>query len=165
MKTFENRSRLYIRTLGSNYISVQIRSEHILKYYNQNITVLVNCIEKFAALAQNIRAPGSDYGKIFVAVDFLASGSHTFGVLPAHNRASLLLKHVNELFENPVFFQLAVYNLLDAGNVAIVEMTILASGRQLFLAERGSFQGWTRYQFLKRNRKGLSKVHYVCTTT
>ena len=79
-----------LRTLGSNYISFHIRSEHILKYYNPNITVLVNCIEKLAALAQNIRAPGSDYGKIFVAVDFLASGSHTFGVLPAHNRVNCL---------------------------------------------------------------------------
>ena len=150
------------KNLGSDYISVHIRSEWILKLSNGSMNTLVNCINKLGAVIQDVQLHDNYHNKIFVAVDFLAYGSSTFGVLPARKRASLLLKQLDEQLNNPVFFQPHDYSLLDSGSVAIVEMTILASGKQLFLAGEGSFQVWIRHQFAKRHQNSYPKVHNLC---
>ena len=155
-------------SLASNYISVHIRSEKILKRPNGSTLALLKCFKETAAQVQEYRDPdekrrGGNNRKIFVAVDFLASGSKRFGVLPARNAASSLAKHLNELLDNPVFFQPHVYNLFDGGSVVIVEMSILALGSQLFLAGGGSFESWIKQQFMERNKKGYAKVHNLCT--
>ena len=147
----------------TDYISVHIRSEWILKPSNGSIDTLVSCIDKLGAEIRDIRLHEHYHKKIFVAVDFLAYGSSTFGGLLTRHGASLLFKQLDEQFNNPVFFQPHYYNLFDSGSVAIVEMTILASGRQLFLAEGGTFQNWIRDQFAKRHQnKSTPKVHYLC---
>ena len=176
-------------SLANNYISVHIRSEKILKRPNGSILALLKCFKEIAAQIQKYRDPDhkrregnirkqehiqnfldpkrnhreGKNQKIFVAVDFLASGSKSFGVLPARNAASSLVMHLKEVLDNPVFFQPHVYNLFDGGSVAIVEMIILASGSQLLLAGGGSFQGWIRQQFMERNKEGYAKVHSLCT--
>ena len=43
------------KTLGSNYISLHIRTEHILRRSNGNFTTLVNCIKKQASLIKVAR--------------------------------------------------------------------------------------------------------------
>ena len=155
-------------SLASNYISVHIRSEMILKRSKGSILALLQCFKEIQAHIQNFLGPNQKHRegkneKTFVAVDFSASGSKSFGVLPARNAASSLAMLLNELLDNPVFFQPHVYNLFDGGSVAIVEMSILASGRQVFLAGGGSFQGWIKKQFAKQNKKGYAKVHSLCT--
>ena len=151
------------KTLGSNYISLHIRTEQILKRSNGNFTTLVNCIKKQASLIKNIRARHPNYNKLFVAVDFSAFGSQSKGVSEARRKASLLLKHLNELFDNMVFLQPQFYNIKDKGAVAIVEMALLVSGKQLFLAGGGSFEYTIRALFIKRSPFSYDKVHEVCT--
>ena len=137
------------KTLDSNYISHHIRTEQILKRSNGNFTTLVNCIKKQASLIKNIRARHPNYNKLFVAVDFSAFGSQSKWAREARGKASLLLKHLNELFDNMVFLQPQFYNIKDKGAVAIVEMAVLVSGKQLFLTGGRSFQHFMRQQFMK----------------
>ena len=150
------------KTLGSNYISLHIRTEQILKRSNGNFTTLVNCIKKQASLIKNIRARHPNYNKLFVAVDFSGFGSQSKGVSEARRKASLLLKHLNELFDNMVFLQPHFYNIKDRGAVAIVEMAVLVSGKQLFLTGGGSFEYTIRALFIKRSPFSYDKVHEVC---
>ena len=90
------------KTLGSNYISLHMRTEGILKRSDGNFTTLVNCIKKQASLVKNIRARHPDYDKLFVAADFTAFGSQSPWVSEARSRASWLLKHLHELFQKIV---------------------------------------------------------------
>ena len=150
------------KTLGSNYISHHIRAEQILKRSNGNFTTLVNCIKKQASLIKNIRARHPNYNKLFVAVDFSGFGSQSKGVSEARRKASLLLKHLNELFDNMVFLQPQLYNIEDKGAVAIVELAVLASGKQLFLTGGGGFQHFIRQEFMKRSPNSYDKVHRWC---
>ena len=150
------------KTLGSNYISHHIRTEQILKRSNGNFTTLVNCIKKQASLIKNIRARHPNYNKLFVAVDFSAFGSRSKWAREARRKASLLLKHLNELFDNMVFLQPQFYNIKDKGAVAIVEMALLVSGKQLFLTGGGGFQHFMRQEFMKRSPNSSNKVHEVC---
>ena len=76
------------KTLGSNYISLHIRTERILKRSNGNFTTLVNCIKKQASLIKNIRARHPNYNKLFVAVDFTALGLQSTDVSEASRKAS-----------------------------------------------------------------------------
>ena len=151
------------KTLGSNYISLHIRAEHILERSNDNFTTLVNCIKKQASLIKNIRARHPNYNKLFVAVDFTTFGLQSTDVSEASIKASLLLKHLNELFDNMVFLQPHFYNIKDRGAVAIVEMAVLVSGKQLFLTGGGSFEYTIRALFIKRSPFSYDKVHEVCT--
>ena len=150
------------KTLGSNYISHHIRTEQILRRSNGNFTTLVNCIKKQASLIKNIRERHPNYNKLFVAVDFTAFGSQSPWVSEARRKASLLLKHLNELFDNMVFLQPQLYNIEDKGAVAIVELAVLASGKQLFLTGGGGFQHFIRQEFMKRSPNSYDKVHRWC---
>ena len=150
------------KTLGSNYISLHIRTEHILRRSNGNFTTLVNCIKKQASLIKNIRARHPNYNKLFVAVDFSPFGSRSKWAREARRKASLLLKHLNELFDNMVFLQPQFYNIKDKGAAAIVEMALLVSGKQLFLTGGGSFEYTIRGLFIKRSPFSYDKVHAVC---
>ena len=150
------------KTLGSNYVSHHIRTEQILKRSNGNFTTLVNCIKKQASLIKNIRARHPNYNKLFVAVDFTEFGSQSKWAREARGKASLLLKHLNELFDNMVFLQPQFYKIKDKGAVAIVEMALLASGKELFLTGGGCFQYFMAQQFMKRSPNSFDKVYGVC---
>ena len=150
------------KTLGSNYISHHIRAEQILQRSNGNFTTSVNCIKKQASLIKNIRVCHPNYNKLFVAVDFSPFGSRSKWAREARRKASLLLKHLNELFDNMVFLQPQFYNIKDKGAVAIVEMALLVSGKQLFLTGGGSFQHFMRQEFMKRSPNSYDKVHGWC---
>ena len=150
------------KTLGSNYISLHFRTGRILKRSNGNFTTLVNCIKKQASLIKNIRARHPNYNKLFVAGDFSAFGSRSKWVVETRRKASLLLKHLNQPFDDMVFLQPHFYDIKDKGAVAIVETVLLVSGKQLFLTGGGSFEYSMRAQFMKRNPSSYDKVHEVC---
>ena len=97
-----------------------MRTEGILKRSDGNFTTLVNCIKKQVSLVKNIGARRPNYNKLFVAADFTAFGSQSPWVSEARSRATLLLNHLNELFQKIIFFQPHFYNLRDKGAVAIV---------------------------------------------
>ena len=135
-----------------------------MKRSNGNFTTLVNCIKKQASAIKNIQARHPNYNKLFVAVDFTEFGSQDKWVREARGKASLLLKHLNELFDNMVFLQPQFYKIKDKGAVAIVEMALLASGKELFLTGGGSFQHFTAQQFMKRSPNSFYKVYGVCNS-
>ena len=62
-----------------------------------------------------------------------------------------------------VFLQPNFYNIKDKGAVAIVEMALLISGKQLFLTGGGSFEYTIRALFINRSPFSYDKVHEVCT--
>ena len=80
----------------------------------------------------------------------------------ARVKASLLLKHLNELFDNMVLLQPQFYKIKDKGAVAIVEMALLASGKELFLTGGGCFQHFMAQQFMKRSPSSFDKVYLMC---
>ena len=90
-----------------------------------------------ASLIKNIRARHPNYNKLFVAVDFTAFGSQSKWVSEARRKASLLLKHLNQPFDNMVFLQPYFYNNKDKGAVAILEKALLISGKQLLSTGSG----------------------------
>ena len=51
----------------------------------------------------------------------------------------------------PIIFEPSAFNLTDHGAVAIVEMSILSSGKRLFVVGGGSFQWWQASHFKKTN--------------
>ena len=61
-----------------------------------------------------------------------------------------------------VFLQPQLYNIEDKGAVAIVELAVLASGKQLFLTGGGGFQHFIRQEFMKRSPNSYDKVHRWC---
>ena len=60
------------------------------------------------------------------------------------------------------FYKPQFYKIKDKGAVAIVEMALLASGKELFLTEWGSFQHFIAQQFMKRSPNSFDKVYLVC---
>ena len=63
-----------------------------------------------------------------------------------------------------VFLQPQFYKIKDKRAVAIVEMSLLVSGKQLFLTGGGCFQHFMTKQFMKRSLNSYDKVYgvHVC---
>ena len=153
------------KVLGSEFISVHLRTEAIL-YHGGSISTVVNCLKELATKIQQERDRDKKNGqtkrKVFVAADFSPFGSRSSSVLPVRKNSEMFIKLLNELFDNPVRFDPGAYNLVDTGAVAIVEMSILLSGSQFYSLGGGSFQGWIRYLFSQRSRRGSSNVQFLC---
>ncbi|XP_068676591.1 uncharacterized protein [Montipora capricornis] len=133
------------KKLGSNFISVHLRTEHILRHRGP-ISLVVKCITEMVARIQQERdrdpKNGNSTRKTFVAADFFQFGSHSGTVLLARKNSGLLMTVIEGLLENPTFFDPKAYHLVDSGSVAIVELYILASGSQMFSVGGGAFQSW-----------------------
>ena len=153
------------KKLGSNFISVHLRTEQILRYGGP-ISLVVKCITEMVARIQQERdgdpKNGKSKRKTFVAADFLQFGSHSRHVLPARKSSGLLMTVIEGLLENPTFFDPKVYHLVDRGSVAIVEMNILASGSQIFSVGGGSFQHWIRNFFAQKHNNSFPNVPCQC---
>jgi len=61
-----------------------------------------------------------------------------------------------------VFLQPRFHNIKDKGTVAVVEMALVISGKQLFLTGGGSFEYTIRALFMKRSPFSYDKVHAMC---
>ena len=153
------------KKLGSNFISVHLRTEQILRYGGP-ISLVVKCITEMVARIQQERdrdpKNGNSKRKTFVATDFLQFGSHSPHVLPARKSSGLLMTIIEGLLESPTFFDPKVYHLVDRGSVAIVEMNILASGSQIFSVGGGSFQHWIRNLFAQKHNNSFPNVPCQC---
>lgn len=153
------------RTLDPTFISVHLRTEAIL-FRGGTISTVIDCFNEMAAQVQHKQDSTKSKTKIFVAGDFLAFGSHSGTILPARDKAKLLINQLNKQFVDSImiFFDPQAHNLLDSGSVAIVEMNILASGSQFFSVGGGSFQDWIRHLFVQRHNNSFANVYDFCTT-
>ena len=142
-----------VEKLTSNFISVHIRTEHMLTD-GKNISAVESCLVKVRNRVQSTISAGVTVPlpSIFLATDFTSFGSSTSTVIPARKHAESFIKILLPL--RPIVFQPSEYNV-DRGTVAIVEMNILASGRRLFLLGGGSFQ------FLTKNNNDRRKVERI----
>ena len=147
--------------LTSNFISVHIRTEQILRC-GGNISTVNSCLFKLRKRLQSIiQVATVSSPPIFLATDFTAFGSSSKDVTPARKHAKSFMKVLLPL--RPVIFQPSEYKIVDRGAVAIVEMNILASGRRLFVLGGGTFQTWMTTQFLTKNNYEQSKVErFIC---
>ena len=146
--------------LGLDFISVHIRTEHILKTGGK-LSLIKLCISRLRTQVQSIIHASTVPIPVFVATDFNEFGSSSRRIKQSRENAKSLMEILHPL--RPITFQPAEYKLLDRGAVAIVEMNILASGKHLTLLGGGSFQTWVRNQFLKRNSNDQSRwKHLAC---
>ena len=150
------------KKLGSDFISVHLRTEQILRHKGP-ISLVVKCYTEMVARIQHERdrdpKNGNSKRKTFVAADFFQFGSHAADVLPARKNSGLLMTVIEGLLENPTFFDPKAYHLVDSGSVAIVELYILASGSQLFSVGGGAFQHWIRNLFAKNTITRFRTFH------
>ena len=146
--------------LGPHFISVHIRTEHILKL-GSKLSLIKICISRLRAHVQSIVHSSTVPISVFVAADFNEFGSSSRLIKQPRENAKSLMEILHPL--KPITFQPAEYKLVDRGAVAIVEMNILASGKHLVLLGGGNFQTWMKNQFFKRNSNDQYKLkHLAC---
>ena len=149
------------KKLGPLFVSVHVRAERILTAYHGNFAMVVKCLSNLVKQVQGLKRGSRASMPIFLATDFADYGSWSKSVNPARENAESLMKILAPL--NSVMFQPSVYNLTDRGSVAIVEMSIMVSGKHLSVVGGGQFQYWTVSQFVSKNTKyrifsGCSRV-------
>lgn len=140
------------------FISVHIRTEHILKR-KRSLSSVKKCILNLATRVHKIMQAGALRNTVFMATDFSEFGSSGAFIKPARGNARSLMKILSPL--KPITFQPLEYNVTDGGAAAIVEMNILASGTHLIVLEGGSFQRWIEAQFLNKNGNDRTKVERI----
>ena len=153
------------KALGSDFISVHLRTEKVI-HHSGSISTVVKCIKEMGAQIDHERdrdqKNGTSARKTFVAADFLPFGSDHPDVLSARRNSGMLMKVIEGLLENPTFFDPHAYHLVDRGSVAIVEMNILAFGSQFFSVGGGSFQPWIRSLFAQKHNNSFPSVPCQC---
>ena len=138
------------KRLGPFFVSAHIRAEKMLTSgitFNKSAAVK-KCISNLTAQVQRYKNASRVPIPLFLATDFADYGNLSKRAILARENAKALMKILAPL--KPIIFQPSTYNLTDHGAVAIVEMNILASGKRLFVAGGGSFQGWQVNIFLKK---------------
>ena len=148
------------KNLGPLFVSVHVRAERILTFY-KNFTKVVKCLSDLVTQVQRHKKGRGESMPIFLATDFAHYGSWSKSVNPARENTEWLMKILAPL--KPVIFQPSAYNLTDRGTVAIVEMSILVSGKHLSVVGGGHFQYWIVSQFVDKNRK--YQIFSGCTGT
>ena len=140
-----------LNNLGTEFVSVHIRAERILKWGGNMISTVEKCLSNLKAQVEKITNASAlpRPVPVFLATDFTEFGSSSPYVTNARQNAKSLLEILAPL--KPITFQPSAYNLTDRGAVAIVELNILASGKRLFVLGSGNFQSWVVTQFLKKN--------------
>ena len=94
-----------------------------------------------------------------MATDFTEFGSSSKIGKPARKNAKSLMEILVPL--KPIIFQPSEYKLADRGEVAIVEMNVLTSGKHLVVLGGGSFQYWVETQFLNKNNNDQTRVEHL----
>lgn len=146
------------KILGSEFIAVHVRTEQILKT-GRNLTAVKKCLANLKLRVKTMRQANTIPLRVFLATDFTEFGSSSKYGIPARKNAKSLLRILAPLY--PVIFQPGEYDVKDRGEVAIVEMSILASGKYLVVLGGGSFQYWTVTQFLVNNNNDRTKVEHI----
>ena len=146
------------KNLDPNFIAVHIRTEQILKT-GRNISTLEKCLSNLKTRVQDIRHANTGPIHVFMATDFTEFGSSSKIGKPARKNAKSLMEILVPL--KPIIFQPSEYKLADRGEVAIVEMNVLASGKHLVVLGGGSFQYWIETQFLNKNNNDQTRVEHL----
>lgn len=141
------------------FISVHIRLELLLRN-TRNVNLVKKCITDLTAHVQKIMT-ASNPVSVFLAMDFL-DFIRSKSVASAGTKREIALSLMKILSPlNVITFRSSEYKFSDRGAVAIVEMNILASGKQLVVLGGGSYQFWIERQFLEKNGNDHSKVNRI----
>ena len=139
------------KSLGPFFVSVHIRAEHMLTFGStfNNSEAVKKCISNLTTRVQRYQNASRAPIPIFLASDFGDYGSLSRGAVLVRENAKSLMNILAPL--KPIIFEPSAFNLTDHGAVAIVEMSILSSGKRLFVVGGGSFQWWQASHFNKAN--------------
>ena len=139
------------KSLGPFFVSAHIRAEKMLTFGNtfNNSEAVKKCISNLTTRVQRYQNASRAPIPLFLATDFGDYGSLSRGAVLVRKNAKSLMNILAPL--KPITFQPSAFNLTDHGAVAIVEMSILLSGKRLFVVGGGSFQAWQAYLFSKTN--------------
>lgn len=134
--------------LGNDFVSVHIRSEWIMRDHGRSVEHVLQCLRQ---LEDKLKSVKNEIGfeKVFLATDFSKFGSDSNFIQPARDKKDKLLNALHRIINKPQTFD--PKNIPDRGSIAIVEMSILASGKRLFLVGGGKFEKWTEFQYNKVN--------------
>ena len=140
--SFKSHEILSQKSLGPFFVSAHIRAEKMLTFGNtfNNSEVVKKCISNLTTRVQRYQNASRAPIPLFLATDFGDYGSLSRGAVLVRENAKSLMNILAPL--KPITFQPSDFNLTDHGAVAIVEMSILLSGKRLFVVGGGSFQAW-----------------------
>jgi len=138
------------KNLGPVFVSSHIRAEKMLTIgiAFKNSVAVKDCISNLTSQVQRYRNASRTPVSLFLATDFAGCGSLSQLARLARKNATSLMSILAPL--EPITFQPSTFNLPDHGAVAIVEMSILSSGKRLFVFVGGSFQEWIVNRFLNK---------------
>ena len=147
------------RKLGSNYISVHIRSEWVLLRHKSNMSSLFECIRELSSRVQ-ITKKKTGLKRIFLATDFSRFGSKSSSAWLDLSESKMLFEYVGNLLRSTETFDPDIVGLSDRGSVAIVELSILSAGKKLFVVGGGNFEDWIKYNYEKASLNTAEKICY-----
>lgn len=140
-------------SIGEEYISVHIRSERQIQWYD--VERLSRCIktlvEKVVALKKK-----SQIKKVFISTDFTRFGSDTLHSFIAQNNIlAHKIKQIQRFLSKtlkPIKYKPKSDDPLemDSGVVALTEMNVLIGGSHLITIGSGTFQQWIVDGFVAR---------------
>ena len=139
------------KSLGPFFVSAHIRAERMLTFgisFN-NSEAVKKCISNLTTRVQRYKNASRAPIPLFLATDFGDYGSLFKRAILARENAKSLMNILAPL--KPIIFEPSAFNVTDHGAVAIVEMSILSSGKRLFVVGGGSFQAWQASHFNKTN--------------
>ena len=157
-KLFDIARDFISKNLPPRYISVHLRVESIL-WNGGNLPLAKTCISNLTAHVQKL-TDANDGIPVFLSTDFSEFGSSSPPIARIKRDITPSLMEILSPLK-AVTFKPSDYKLTDKGTVAIVEMSIMASGKHLVVLGGGSFQAWTVTQFVKKNGNDRSKVEDI----
>ena len=137
--------------IGPFFVSAHIRAEKMLTFgiaFNDSEAVK-KCVSNLTTRIQRYQNTSRAPIPVFLGTDFGDYGSLSKRAILARENAKSLMNILAPL--KPIIFQPLAFNLTDHGAVAIVEMSILTSGKRLCVVGGGSFQSWQTSIFNKNN--------------
>lgn len=141
--------------LGDDFVSVHVRSEWILRDSGGSVQHVLQCLRQLEAKLKSVKNE-IGFKKVFLATDFSKFGSYSYSIKPARDGKDKLLNALHRIINKPETFH--PKNIPDRGSVAIAEMSILASGKRLFLVGGGKFEKWTEFQYNEVNKIPAVKI-------
>ena len=152
-------ARKFVETsgLGKSYISVHVRVErHIIR---RPMHVTRGCFHQLASTVQKLNKKNN--WNVYLACDLEDDGSDIIGKFINKTKKQGLYLELKSALQNPVTSSL-IEGVNDRGAKAIIEMHVLALGRQLVTLGGGTFQRWIIERFSQNNRNLEQSLHRVC---
>ena len=152
-------ARKFVETsgLGKSYISVHVRVERHITRRPMHVTR--GCFHQLASTVQKLNKKNN--WNVYLACDLEDDGSDIIGKFINKTKKQGLYLELKSALQNPVTSSL-IEGVNDRGAKAIIEMHVLALGRQFVTLGGGTFQRWIIELFSQNNRNLEQSLHRVC---